>query len=68
MAERAFLFDFDGVMVDTEFYYTEFWRKQGLKYFPEIADFEHVIKGRSLKTIYAEYFADKPEARKAVTE
>lgn len=68
MEERAFLFDFDGVMVDTEFYYTEFWRKQGLRYFPEIANFEHVIKGRSLKTIYAEYFADKPEARNAVTE
>lgn len=68
MEEWVFLFDFDGVLVDTEFYYTEFWRKQGLKYFPEIADFEHVIKGRSLKTIYAEYFADKPEARNAVTE
>lgn len=68
MAERAFLFDFDGVLVNTEFYYTEFWKKQGMRYFPQIENFEQVIKGRSLKTIYAEYFSDKPEARQRITE
>ena len=68
MADKAFLFDFDGVLVNTEFYYTEFWKRQGMKYFPHIKNFEQVIKGRSLKTIYAEYFSDKPDERKAIRE
>ena len=68
MADKAFLFDFDGVLVNTEFYYTEFWKRQDMKYFPHIKNFEQVIKGRSLKTIYAEYFSDKPDERKVIRE
>ena len=48
---KATLFDLDGVLIDTEFYYTDFWRRQGEKYFPEINGFEFVIKGQSLKSI-----------------
>lgn len=63
MAIKAFLFDFDGVIVDTEHYYTEFWAEQGKIYYPEMRDFALVIKGRSLKTIYDEYFVDMPQAK-----
>ncbi|MEE0947747.1 MAG: HAD family phosphatase [Bacteroidales bacterium] len=63
MAIKAFLFDFDGVIVDTEHYYTEFWVEQGKIYFPELKDFALIIKGRSLKTIYDEYFVNMPQAK-----
>ena len=63
MAIKAFLFDFDGVIVDTEHYYTEFWAEQGKIYFPELKDFALIIKGRSLKTIYDEYFVNMPQAK-----
>lgn len=63
MAIKAFLFDFDGVIVDTEHYYTEFWAEQGKIYFPELKDFALIIKGRSLKTIYDEYFVNMSQAK-----
>ena len=34
----AALFDFDGVVVDTEPQYTLFWDEKGKKYHPEIPD------------------------------
>lgn len=65
---KAFLFDFDGVIADTEFYYTDFWAEQGRKYFPEVEGFEINIKGRSLKTIFAECFSDMPEAQEEIKQ
>lgn len=65
---KAFLFDFDGVIADTEFYYTDFWAEQGRKYFPEVEGFEIKIKGRSLKTIFAECFSDMPEAQEEIKQ
>ena len=52
----AALFDFDGVVVDTEPQYTLFWNEKGKKYHPEIPDFGHHIKGQTLIQIYKQYF------------
>lgn len=41
----AALFDFDGVIMDTETQYTVFWNAQGFKYLNEV-DFGRRIKGR----------------------
>ena len=50
------LFDFDGVVVDTEPQYTLFWDEKGKKFHPEIPDFGHHIKGQTLIQIYKQYF------------
>lgn len=52
----AALFDFDGVVVDTETQYSIFWEEQGRKYHPEITGFAHLIKGQTLVHIYDTYF------------
>ena len=44
----AALFDFDGVVVDTEPQYSIFWNEQGRKYHPEIPEFGRMIKGQTL--------------------
>ena len=56
----AALFDFDGVVVDTEPQYTLFWDEKGKKYHPEIPNFGHHIKGQTLIQIYKQFFR-KPE-------
>ena len=43
----AVLFDFDGVIMDTETQYTVFWNEQGHKYLGE-EDFGRCIKGQTL--------------------
>ena len=35
----AALFDFDGVVIDTETQYSIFWNEQGRKYHPELPEF-----------------------------
>ena len=42
----AALFDFDGVVMDTETQYSVFWDELGRRYHPEIKDFGRVIKGQ----------------------
>lgn len=49
------LFDFDGVIVDTESQYTIFWNKMGKDYLG-LEDFGLTIKGQTLKQIFARYF------------
>ena len=51
----AALFDFDGVIMDTETQYTVFWDEQGRKYLNE-EDFGRRIKGQTLTQIYEKYF------------
>ena len=50
MKEIVALFDFDGVISDTEGLYTEFWNAEGMKYFSD-KDFGMKIKGQTLKHI-----------------
>ena len=50
----AALFDFDGVIMDTETQYTVFWNEQGLKHLNE-EDFGRRIKGQTLTQIYVKH-------------
>lgn len=49
------LFDFDGVIADTESQYTVFWNKQGKDYLG-LDNFGHTIKGQTLIQIFSKYF------------
>lgn len=60
--KRAALFDLDGVIVDTESQYTEFWEKIGEKFFPGKTNFAEEIKGRTLVEIKHLYFSLIPNA------
>lgn len=64
----AALFDFDGVVMDTEKQYSLFWKKQGEKYHPDIKDFELKIKGQTLDQLFGKYFNGNEAARKAIRE
>lgn len=55
------LFDFDGVIMDTETQYTRFWDNAGKK-FADIDGFGHIIKGQTLIQIMDKYFVDRTEA------
>ncbi len=55
----AALFDFDGVIMDTETQYTVFWDEQGRKYLNE-EDFGRRIKGQPLLQISEKCFAAQP--------
>ena len=61
----AALFDFDGVVVDTEPQYSLFWDEKGKKYHPEIPEFGHHIKGQTLIQIYSQFFL-QPEGLQSV--
>ena len=54
------LFDFDGVLMDTEAQYTRFWDETGRK-FVNIEGFGSMIKGQTLVQIFARHFADRTE-------
>lgn len=51
------LFDFDGVIADTESQYTLFWDRMGKKYLDQDG-FGHTIKGQTLIQIIDKYFKD----------
>ena len=63
----AALFDFDGVVVDTEPHYTLFWDVLGKKYYPEIESFGLHIKGLSLKDLYQRYFLEEEGLQDEIT-
>lgn len=52
------LFDFDGVIADTESQYTIFWNQKGLEYLG-LENFGLTIKGQTFKQIAAGHFKDK---------
>lgn len=60
------LFDFDGVIMDTETQYSIFWSKQGKKYHPEIPDFDQLIKGSTLDKIFEKHFNGMDEAQETI--
>lgn len=64
----AALFDFDGVVMDTESQYSIFWNEQGRIYHPEIPEFGSMIKGQTLTQIYDKYFVGMEEIQKKITE
>ena len=53
----AFLFDLDGVIIDTEPQYDIFWKKTAGKYQLGIENFENIIKGTTLPHILSRYFS-----------
>ena len=62
----AALFDFDGVIMDSETQYSVFLDELGRKYLIE-QDFGRRIKGQTLTQIYDKYFSDQPEAQQEIT-
>lgn len=54
------LFDFDGVVADSEPLYNDFWSEVGKKYKLGIEDFSLRVKGTTLDNIFTAYFPDSP--------
>lgn len=61
-SRRVFLFDLDGVIIDTEGQYQKFWGAIGREFLPDIPDFATRIKGSTLTAIHDTYFTD-PQTR-----
>lgn len=68
MKIEAALFDLDGVLVDTEAQYTDFWKRVGKVYYPGDPDFAVRIKGQALENIFSQYFPDSPDVQKLLRE
>lgn len=62
----AALFDFDGVVMDTETQYSLFWGEQGRKYHPGIAGFDRIIKGQTLDQIFDKHFSGMADVQKQI--
>lgn len=60
------LFDFDGVVMDTETQYSVFWHKAGVEYLG-MDDLEIRIKGQTMTYIYDTFFPGMAEERKEIT-
>ena len=61
------LFDLDGVLLDTENRYTEFWDKVGHD-FLNIDNIGAKIKGQSLTSILGDYFVGRPDVQSMVED
>lgn len=53
------LFDLDGVLLDTEGIYTDFWQSVDDQYPTGVEGFARIIKGSNLTTILDTYYPDK---------
>ena len=62
----AVLFDFDGVVVDTETQYSVFWHKMGVDYLG-MEDLESRVKGQTLMYIYDTFFPGMTKEREEIT-
>lgn len=62
---EAFLFDLDGVLIDTESVYSEIWKDIESHFPTGIENFDKAIKGTTLEDILARYF-NNPEVRPQV--
>ena len=67
MTNMIALFDFDGVLMDTETQYSRFWDETGRKYL-NIEGFGSVIKGQTLKQIFGKHFAAFSERELRIIE
>ena len=63
--KKAALFDLDGVLIDSETLYTQFWQRVGEIHHLPSPTFAYDIKGTTLKDILETHFFD-PEVRKDV--
>lgn len=69
MEIKAALFDFDGVVCDTEPQYTVFWGEICREYHPEHPGLEIEIKGSTLEQIYDRWFSGAlASVRESITE
>lgn len=59
------LFDLDGVLLDTEGHYTEFWNKIGHDYL-NMPDIGTKIKGQSLTAIIHDWFVGRPDVQSMI--
>lgn len=55
----GFLFDLDGVIIDTEREYTKIWATINKEFPTGIDNFEYIIKGTTLSKILSEYYSDE---------
>lgn len=62
----AVLFDFDGVVMDTETQYSIFWHKVGVDYLG-MDDLENRVKGQTLTYIYDTFFGGKAKEQEEIT-
>ena len=67
MKGRLFLFDLDGVIIDTEGQYSLFWNEIGERYKGD-REFAMKIKGQTLSQIFAGNFPDMPELCKELVK
>lgn len=59
VTKKGVLFDLDGVLLDTEGIYTDFWQAIDNKYPTGVEGFAHIIKGSNLTKILDTYYPDK---------
>ena len=62
----AALFDFDGVIMDTEGQYTIFWDEQGYQYLGGERFWSLRIKGQTLTQIYDNHFASMTDVQQQI--
>jgi HAD superfamily hydrolase (TIGR01509 family) len=61
---KTVLFDFDGVLVNTEPIYDIFWNETGKRYAPGTDNFAAIIKGTTLPDIITNHFSNCTEEEK----
>lgn len=70
-AYKVFLFDFDGVVVDTEDQYTTFWDEMNRRYVPQVKNFAQILKGNTLVEVFKKYIpleSDRQTIRRELDE
>ncbi len=68
MKKTTALFDLDGVLIDSEGLYTDFWAEIGHKFQLTSPTFAHDIKGRTLNSILNEYFPSESDKTEIIKE
>ena len=61
----AALFDFDGVVMDTESQYSVFWNTQGEKYL-DITDFGMLMKGMTIGGVFSKFFSGQTNVHQQI--
>lgn len=70
MKDPIALFDFDGVLMNTEIHYTEFWNNAHSRGIVDVdvPNFGHVIKGMTLVQIFERYFQHYTQSQREELE